>query len=400
MIVTAWAVPALLGLVGGLQQTQPAAPQQQSQEPDYGVRLGQNGRLWLVTHPRLLYDDNVTLNNRRRRTDTIFLLDLNLRLRVKDPRYTFDLSYKPTYWHYFRFNRFRRFEHDARVNFRADFDGPYFGLNGGYQRVLQPVDAAFTNQVRIGFWNAGFLVGYKQEPYKIELEPTWLWLRVGNRPIRFFDYDHWLITGRLGVHATEPLWIILAGAVGRTNFPHRVTGNKKADNRIWEVRAGPDWTPMEGLTFTARLGYRVQDYYRGRGTRAFREDFRGFVYRVGIDWRPTAKTRFTIDHAKEVVETVLLANFTRRYRLRAAVSHRFHPKWNLSLIGNFDTGRESRRPTTQRFKDRVSGEFVLDHSVTSNIVAELSALYRNKRTNDNLGEYDNWRITAGVILRF
>jgi hypothetical protein len=261
----------------------------------------------------------------------------------------------------------------------------------------------FSGNAALGV-KLGELLGAEGETLgglRLEYVPNYVRLTSPTALVAFFEHKQVEHTLRLRApFADERVEAHLEGTYGYTDFDSGI----KDDNIIGRIRGGITWKVAERrssigeLVIAARLGQEWRDYRRHTGTVAFDEDWNGLVGDLNAAWKPWKQHTFSAGGAV-LTEESTITNFQRTLRFVAGWSWEFAEDWRLQVQGVWDQVHQSR-PSAQHFYHRRQLEISVTRELHPNILGEASFMYRDKATNDDLGEYDDYRVAIGATINF
>lgn len=376
---------------------QEAAPPPANDDYAPGLKAG-NFTFYPSFETKAQYDDNLFLEDKDRNHDVLFLVTPGLAVTHESDKLQGLFGFNYTQWYHADASVANRDEHEGRFRLNWKPGNPYFRFGGNYDLAAQPVDAAFANLVEVRMWNGSMTAGYDFGDTRVELDTNYLNLSTPLAVLEFFEYEQWIWTLR-GLHRIQDnLFGFVEAGFGHTLFPNGDAAIVKPDNDIYESRIGVVWTINPMVEVSGKAGYQRRDYDTAASA-AFVHDYEGAVFEASLKWTPSSIHSVSVILDRYVVESVL-SNYTSNYRARVAYTLGLMKGWDLTISGNYSRARESTDAVVETKKNRFGGEVVTHYQFWKGLNGELGTEWRGKRTNDDTGEYDNFRATAGLRYDF
>lgn len=355
------------------------------------------------------FDDNIFLENDKvteEDDDLYFILNPSAGVTFNPgDEFTASLQYALTQWWAMNHSTAHRTEHDVGMAARWQPTSLfYLRTSNRFVDAVQPIDAAVTNQVEILAGSYSIAPGLQWQNDTLEFEINYRRLDSGESVtakdiIRFFEHDVWTMTLREQHRWTEKFSTTVELAGGWTDFWGGATGRIKQDNVFWGPRLIAQFEVSEEVQLAGAIEYNHRNYRRDTGATTFTDDFEGWLFSVDLGWRPDADNRFSLGGGRRVAESPI-SNFTHTYFANVGYTHVIVENLAATIVGTAAFGQESNDLVAQNKKITWSGELLLHWQFEPGWLAEAGAEYRDKRTVDMTGEYENWRATLGVGYTF
>ena len=162
---------------------------------------------------------------------------------------------------------------------------------------------------------------------------------------------------------------------------------------------GGEYTFENGVRVSANLGYHFRIYQRDTGAVGFKDHHRGVVYDVRIETTSKEGGQLSASVIRDVEESPL-SNFYVVQTMQLAYQYSAAEDWTVTVAPQFSYIREGTPGTIQNSRDHTSLQVTARYDAEEDAALEISWLYREKTTNDDVGEYSNWRLILGWVREF
>ena len=355
------------------------------------------------------FDDNIFLENERATEpddDVYFILNPSIRIDFNPgEEFTATAGYELNQWWAADHNEGIRTEHDAALSARWQPTNLfYLRTDNRFVDAVQPINSTITNQVEILAGSYAIAPGLSWAYDILELEIAYRRLDSGEEVneidlLRFFEHDVWEFTLRERHQFTDEFSAGVEFYVGWTDFFGTDAGRLKQDNEYWGPRLVAGWNPVDEVTLSGSVEYQHRNYERGTGILAFDQDFSGILFNTGLVWQPSRNDRFTLGGGRRIAESPI-TNYVRSWYAAIGYTRVITDDLALNLGGNAALGTESDEAVLQDRKLTWAANMTMYWRFEPGWMAEAGGEYRDKRTNDRTGEYENWRATVGVGYTF
>lgn len=306
-----------------------------------------------------------------------------------------DGSYLGQYLWFSRHEDERDFEHFARSSFRYEPGEFYAGAGGSFQRTVSPLDLRVVERLVLFQSSAYARGGWDGDVARIEIEPFIEGYDVRDKFFDFLDYTKY--GGRLPCQwKVSPEFRLLTTVEGGQTFYQE---DDKNDYDFVEGTAGFQWVPAEVFGLRAEMGYRLNDYENDAEVFPDTRDYKQIVTRVTLIWKPVEDGRLALGYGHRPVESVV-SNYLKQDNWTISYEHILFEKWTLGADARFERNQESRHDVAQQRQYGIRPGASLRFTPLKWLSFDASYRYLGKRTNDDVGEYDDHQLTAGVEIRF
>ena len=350
---------------------------------------------------KFVYDDNIYLVDEdlaKPKWDFIFLGTAAVSASAEEKNLRASASYGVTRWVYGRTADASHTEHSGVLDTEILLTDRVVARGGmSYDKMATPVDIAGTTIIEMAHTKFYQTLSYMWPDGKDGGEFRGELLRVATSAgdFRFIEHES-LLLGLSAFHRYAPNLLARGKAdIGRTSYEKSL----KNSNNFYTVGVGGEYTLEIGLRLSANLAYHGRIYEEESGSATFKDHYRGAVYDVRLESTAKEGGQLSVSVMRDAQESHLSNSYVVQ-TMQIAYQHSAAEDWTVTVAPKFSFFREGNKDAIQKAREHRSLQVTALYDAEEDASLELTLLYRWKTTNDNEGEYSNWRLIFGWVQEF